>query len=115
MEEKKAKGEIRFDEINISDLISLCLSCETENDAENVMKQYEQYCDTPEIAHKNLGYMFGYCSEEDRKKLYDLFLVSHPIFGSGFGRGKDITPEEAYKKGEEVGKIIAEGTEGGIK
>lgn len=78
-------GLLDFNGISISDLISLCLSCETKKDAENIMRQYEQYCDAPEIARGNLGYIFGYCDEEDRKKLYDLFPVSHPIFGSEFG------------------------------
>jgi hypothetical protein len=38
-------------------------------------------------AKRNLGYIIGYCSAEDRKKLYAaLDDISHPIFGSSFGR-----------------------------
>jgi hypothetical protein len=70
----------------ISDLISACLQCQTKEQAGELQKQYEEYCDTPEIARSNLGYIFGYCNDEDRNKLYMLFSVSHPIFGSNFGR-----------------------------
>ena len=76
----------RFGNLDIGEIIKLCLSCKTKEEAKEILKEYEQYCDTPEIAHSNLGYIFGYCSAEDRKKLYELFPVSHPIFGSGFGR-----------------------------
>ena len=77
---------VHFNDLSITNIITLCLSSKNREDAKYILKQYEQYCDTPEIAHSNLGYMFGYCNAEDRKKLYDLFLVNHPIFGSQFGR-----------------------------
>lgn len=73
-------------DLDISGIINVCLSCKTKEEAKEILKEYEQYCDTPEIAHSNLGYIFGYCGAEDRKRLYDSFPVSHPIFGSGFGR-----------------------------
>lgn len=79
-------NEIKFEDLDIGGIINLCLTCKNKEEAKEILKEYEQYCDTPEIAHSNLGYMFGYCSGKDRKKLYDLFLVSHPIFGSQFGR-----------------------------
>lgn len=72
--------------VGISGIITLCLNCETKEQAEELQKQYEEYCDTPEIARSNLGYIFDYCDETDRKKLYRLFQVSHPVFGSSFGR-----------------------------
>lgn len=78
--------KIYFDGMSITDLITKCLSCETIEDAEIVLYQYEDYCDTKEIAHRNLGYIFGYCNKEDKEKLYRLFPVSHPVFGSQFGR-----------------------------
>ncbi len=89
-----------FKQMNTSKLITTCLKCETTTQAEELLKQYEKYCDTPDIAHKNLGYIFGYCNDEDRNKLYKLFPVNHPIFGSGFGRGKDITSKEAFEIGK---------------
>lgn len=68
-------------------ILSLCLKCETkEAGISERFGQYEKYCDTADIARKNLGYIFGYLNVEDRKKMYSLFLVDHPIFGHGFGR-----------------------------
>ena len=72
-----------FENRNIEEYISLCLKCETE-EATLFLENYRKI--EPEFADKNLGYIFGYCSSEDRKKLYKLFPVVHPIFGSGFGR-----------------------------
>ena len=72
-------------------------------------ENYVWNVDTPEIAHKNLGYIFGYCNTEDRKKLYTLFPVNHPIFGSEFGRGSDPSLEDAFKIGEKMGEEIKEG------
>lgn len=102
-------GDIDFAKLDISQIIKLRLTCETKEDASEVLKQYEKYCDTPEIAHKNLGYNFGYCNTEDRKKLYSLFTVDHPIFGHGFGRGSDPSPEDTFKIGENMGDKINEG------
>ena len=79
-------NKIKFRDLDISGIITLCLTCKTKDEAEEVLKQYENYCITKEIAHSNLGYIFGYCNTEDRKKLYNLFPVNHPIFDSGFGR-----------------------------
>lgn len=93
--------KIDFVRIDVGQLIALCLKCNTKEEAKQVLEQYENYCDSPEIARENLGYIFGYCLKEEREKLYRLFPVSHPVFGEGFGRGKDLSPEEAFKKGYE--------------
>lgn len=77
---------IDFARLDIGQILSLCLRCKTKEDASKVLEQYEKYCETPEIARSNLGYIFGYCSEEERKKLYSLFPVNHPVFGHDFGR-----------------------------
>lgn len=90
MEDISNKGnfdDIDFSKLDIGGIIRLCLKCKTKEDAEKVMRQYEKYCDTPEIARIDLGYIFGYCDSEDREKLYVLFPVNHPIFGEKFGRG----------------------------
>lgn len=100
-------GDIDFTKLDIGKIIKLCLDCETKEDASEVLRQYGKYCDTPEIAHKNLGYIFGYCDSEDRK-LYALFPVNHPIFGSEFGRGIDPSPEDAFKTGKMIGEGIKE-------
>ncbi len=86
--------------MDISNILSACLKCESKEQANELLEQYEKYCDTPDIAHGNLGYIFGYCDTEGRNKLYKLFPVNHPIFGSGFGRGKDITSKEAFEIGK---------------
>ena len=78
--------EVDFSLVNISEIIQLCLKCQTVEEASRLRERYREYCNTPEIADGNLGYIFGYCSESDRKKLYGLFSVTHPIFGSVFGR-----------------------------
>lgn len=80
------KDRIDFDGMNIGEVVNRCLACKTVEDAEIVLYQYEDYCDTREIARRNLGYIFGYCSPEDRERLYKLFPVNHPIFGVVFGR-----------------------------
>lgn len=94
---------IDFESMDVLSLIDLCLKCNTKEEAKQVLEQLENYCDTPKIARQNLGYIFGYCRKEEREKLYSLFSVSHPVFGEGFGRGKDLSPEEYFKKGIKIG------------
>ena len=79
-------NEINFKEASINDIIELCLKCETKDEAFKLRDSYRDYCVTPQVADENLGYLFGYCDEEDRKKLYSLFPVGHPVFGVKFGR-----------------------------
>lgn len=73
--------------MEISEVLSICSKCDTKEEAVEVLKEYEEICESPEIARKNLGYIFGYSGSEERKKLYSLFPLNHPIFGSVFGRG----------------------------
>ncbi len=109
-----AKGEEKFGEfdnidfskLDIGNIIRLCLKCQTKEDAKKVLEQYERYCETPEIARSSLGYIFGYCNEEDIKKLYSLFLVNHPAFGPGFGRGKEPSFKEAVEMGRKFGNCV---------
>lgn len=93
MEEiKKSEFEnIDFSKLDIGQLIDLCVRCQTIDDVKKVLEQYEKYCCTPAIAYENLGYIFGYASEENRKRLYSLFPVNHPVFGPDFGRCNDTT------------------------
>ncbi|MFA5103528.1 MAG: hypothetical protein WC525_10315 [Candidatus Thermoplasmatota archaeon] len=61
-----------------------------------------------EVARQNVGYILGYFSPEAYKLWYGVLQeVSHPVFGHGFGRGKDPTNEEAFKMGETMGKNLA--------
>lgn len=102
-------GDIDFSKLDIGKIIKLCLKCETKEDANELLRQYEKCFDDHAVARDNLGYMFGYYDQEDRKKLCSLFTVDHTMFGHGFGRGSDPSPEEAFKKGEKMGDEIKEG------
>ena len=85
-EEMTVIGEIRafdFENKNVQDYLSLCLKCKTEEEATLFLKRYREV--EPEYADKNLGYIFGYCSNEDRKKLYKLFPV---VLGGRNDRGE---------------------------
>ena len=62
-----------------------------------------------EVARSNVGYILGYYSDATAKLWYgNLPDVNHPVFGAGFGRGQDVTPEEAFKMGVERGKKMKE-------
>jgi len=62
-----------------------------------------------EVARSNVGYILGYYSDATMKLWYsNLSDVNHPVFGAGFGRGKEITPEEAFNMGVERGKKMKE-------
>ncbi len=102
-------GDIDFTKLSIGQIVSLCLNCDTKEDANEFLMRYEKCFDDPVVARNNLGYMFGYYDPEDRKKLYALFPVNHPMFGHGFGRGDDISGEEAFKMGEMMGEEIRQG------
>lgn len=99
-------GDIDFTNLNMGQIVELCLKCETKEDANELLRQYEKRFDNHIIARDNLGYMFGYYDSDTRKKLYALFPVNHPIFGPEFGRGDDPSPEEAFKIGEKIGEKI---------
>ena len=77
-------GKINFEGMEIGTFIDLFLKCENNEDADDILGQYEKYCDTPKIARDNLGYIFGYANEENRKKLYLIFPVTHHVFGKIF-------------------------------
>jgi|GEM_PF-3600148 hypothetical protein len=77
-------GKINFEGMDIGKFIDLCLKCETKEDVDDILGQYEKYCDSEEVARENLGYIFGYANEKNRKKLYLMFPVTHPVFGNHF-------------------------------
>lgn len=55
------------------------------------------------IAMQNLGYFAGYYDAKDRIKLYEVFDIAHPIFGT-----KEPTPEEAFDMGKQWGQAMKE-------
>jgi len=54
---------------------------------------------TVEKVKSNIGYLAGYHSRETAQLIFDVFDCAHPIFGT-----RAPTPEEAFKKGMELGK-----------
>lgn len=86
-----------FEKGSIDTLLSLCLKCRTSDEATKLMERYRA---VNEYADKNLGYIFGYCGAEHRRQLYSLFPVSHPVFGSGFGREKEESCQSPKVTGE---------------
>ena len=89
----------------IGQLLDACCSCETREDAESLLKAYRTIC--PDHAASNIGYILGYLGSEDRERLYALFSeCNHPVFGGGFGRGKDVSPEEALEMGRRRGEEL---------
>lgn len=68
-------------------MLSLCCKLTTPEQAKRLLERYRQF--EPKYADENLGYILGYVEPpEERKRLYGLFPVSHPIFGATFGREK---------------------------
>lgn len=53
------------------------------------------------IERINLGYYAGYCSDETRRRVEELFGCAHPIFGAIAKVGAP-TPEEAMQAGLEM-------------
>ena len=90
--------KFNFAQGTIGTLLSLCCKVTTEEEAKHLLEKYREA--EPRFADQNLGYIFGYCDDKTRERLYRLFPVSHPVFGAGFGRGSDPSPEAAFAAGK---------------
>ena len=55
-----------------------------------------------QIANSNIGYWAGYGSNDDRKRIEELFECSHPIFGSV--KNGVPTAQEAFNMGKKYNK-----------
>lgn len=67
---------------------------------------HENTCDfekASRIAKSNFGYFAGYYDAETCDIIYKTYQCSHPIFGD---KPFSVSPEEAYKKGLEIGRKI---------
>ena len=53
------------------------------------------------IAKSNFGYFAGYYNQEVCDIIYKTYQCTHPVFGD---KPFEVDPEEAYKKGLEMGK-----------
>lgn len=104
-----------FDELDTFDKVfnkGLQLAKEDEIEAQEFFKQYidliikEQHCDIEKatrIAKSNFGYFAGYYNQEVCDIIYKTYQCFHPIFGN---KPFEVDPEEAYKKGLELGNNI---------
>ena len=91
---------------------ALNLAKNDKQEAQNFFKEYVQYIlndndkvntieEAERIAKSNFGYYAGYYDQEVCDIIYETYQCSHPIFGDKpFG----VSPEEAFKKGLEIGK-----------
>jgi len=82
--------------ITYGDIIEAMDSCKTKEQAQEFMAMMRKCGDH---ADENIGYMTGYFSSDRAKQMREWFGVKHPIFGD-----TDPTPEEAFKKGAEMGR-----------
>lgn len=71
-------SEIEIGE-TIGELLRNAQKCTTRKEAAAFLRAYEAV--EPVHAKQNLGYVIGYCSDDERKRLYDLFDLEHPFFG----------------------------------
>jgi len=85
-------------------------------DAKQYLAEYVSYIQTAldkeprdddmtaeQIAKTNLGYFAGYYSNETRERVEELFMCSHPVFGSIKNNGSP-TPEQAFNMGKDQAK-----------
>ena len=90
----------------MGDLMDAITKIKTKAEADEFMAVYAK---ENEHAAANIGYMLGYLDKASRERLYQLFEgCTHPVFGHGFGRGEDPTPEEAFEAGVAMGKAAQE-------
>ena len=88
------------------ELLQACCKCKTKQEAQEVMRKAEE--DNPGYTKGNIGYMLGYLSPEERKRVSALFEdCDHPVFGHGFGRTKDVSAKEAFNAGLNLAKNIS--------
>lgn len=92
----------------------LQLAKENKEESQEFFKQYIQFIledndkvntleEAERIAKSNFGYYAGYFDQEVCDIVYKTYQCSHPIFGD---KPFDISPEEAYKKGLEIGREL---------
>ena len=75
--------------------------------AKEFMKVYAESIDgksfdeAMRIVKQNIGYMSGYCGNDEMKEIQDIFETAHPIFGRSVP-----TPKEALEAGMKSGGTI---------
>jgi len=95
MNTQNIKEEIEnfdFNNKSIHDILDICTKIETIEDAQRLLERYRAF--EPQYADQNLGYILGYIEPPSlREKMYKLFPVNHPVFGSNFGRNNQENPK----------------------
>jgi hypothetical protein len=81
----------------ISEIIKLP-DAEAKAEAKSFMDTYRASVDEPEIVSSNIGYITGYYDVPEMKRIQEIFLVVHPVFGSAVP-----TPEQAFAAGLKIG------------
>lgn len=91
-----------------SSIMDIVLKAKTKEEAQKFFAHYVKWCEEngmdEETAKSNIGYLAGYYDEKARRKVFDFLGAVHPIFGNNFSP----TAEEAFQKGFEMGKELAE-------
>lgn len=80
----------------IGKVLSAMSKIETPEEAREFMEKGRQ---SGSAWDDNIGYLTGYLSDTEASRLRSLLRVQHPIFG-----GVTPTPEEALKKGMDMGR-----------
>ena len=65
----------------VGNIINAVENIKTKEEANEFKKIYRK---ENEYADANIGYIFGYLSKEERKRLQELFAVDHPVFGRNY-------------------------------
>lgn len=78
--------------------------CATKEEAREFM---ELLCAEHSSARQDIGYLSGYYSAADAKRIREWFEVTHPIFGNS-----SPTQKEAYEAGLRMGEAARAKAEG---
>jgi len=74
---------------------------EAKTEAKAFMDTYRASVDEPEIVASNIGYLSGYYDIPEMKRIQEIFLVVHPVFGSVVP-----TAEQAFNAGVKIGETL---------
>lgn len=74
------------------------IAVDSPEEAQKFMVEYRKI---NEHADHNVGWMIGDVDRDVGRRIIDWFGCAHPFFGTTFP-----TPEEAFRKGLELGKLF---------
>ena len=76
---------------------AVCLILKEDNPEEKAQEFMNIYRSENQYADENIGYMSGYYSAETMKRIQEVFVVRHPIFGNFIP-----SAEEAFEAGKNL-------------